>query len=70
MGQKRKRRFTDPREGEIEEFKKFLGPDVASRYTDAQLAGLRRDLHLMARLLLDIWIEKKGMKRLPEDEEG
>lgn len=53
MGQKR--RYTRPAEWELEEFKRFLGPELASHYTKAELARLYREMHEWAKLLLDIY---------------
>ena len=40
---------------EIEKFKAFLG-SAADGYSDAQLRQLRREMHAMAELLLDIYL--------------
>jgi hypothetical protein len=40
----------------LEDFKVFLGPAIASRYTDSQLLQLRREMHEMAELLLDFYL--------------
>ena len=61
MGQnKKKRRFTRPRLDEMEEFKRFLGPEIAGQHTDAELSALYRDMHLAANLLLELWFQKRG----------
>jgi hypothetical protein len=53
---------------ELEEFKRFLGP-IATEYTDAQLLQLRREMHAMAGLLLDVYLSgkqgRKGIDSLP-----
>ena len=43
---------------EIEKFKAFLG-SAADGYSDAQVNQLRREMHAMAELLLDIHSHKK-----------
>ena len=43
----------------MKKFRKLLGPAIIKRYTPAQLAGLYYDMHVAARLLLDLWIAKK-----------
>ena len=43
---------------ELEEFKDFLGM-FAAPYSDAQLLQLRREMHAMAELLLDLYLYKK-----------
>jgi hypothetical protein len=43
----------------MRKFKKFLGPDLARRYTGSQLVALYHDMHVAAKLLLDLWIAKK-----------
>lgn len=43
---------------EIKQFREFLGL-ISARYTDAQLIQLRSDMHAAARLLLDLYLEKK-----------
>ena len=49
---------------EIKEFEKFLGP-AAKGYTNAQLRQLRREMHAMAELLLDIYLHKKRQGASP-----
>ena len=49
---------------EIKEFKKLLGP-VAKGYSDSQLRQLRREMHAMAELLLDIYLHKKSRGARP-----
>lgn len=44
---------------EIEEFKSFLGP-LAEGYNEAELRQLRYEMHAMAELLLDIYLDKGG----------
>ncbi len=46
---------------ELEEFKEFLGP-IATRYSDAQLIQLRSDMHVAARLLLDLYLLKRNTR--------
>lgn len=41
---------------DIEAFKKSLGT-AADKYTDAELQQLQRDIHSLAELLLDIYLE-------------
>ena len=55
----RKRRFTRPSFGEMEEFQEFLGPELASQYNESELKQLRADMHAMAEILLDLYMEKK-----------
>ena len=43
---------------ETEKFKAFLG-SAADGYSDAQLRQLRREMHAMAELLLDIYLHKE-----------
>ncbi len=43
---------------EIAEFRKFLGP-LAAQYSDRELPQLRREMYMMAELLLDLCLEKK-----------
>ena len=45
---------------EIEKFKAFLG-STSEDYTDVQLRQLRREIHAMAELLLDIYL--RGQQR-------
>jgi hypothetical protein len=49
-------------EDEIKSFRESLGP-TAEQYSDAQLAELRRQMHAMAELLLDVYLDKKSPKR-------
>ncbi len=49
-------------EDEARLFRESLG-SAADGYSDAQLAELRRQMHAMAELLLDIYLEKKSRKR-------
>jgi hypothetical protein len=51
------------REMSIEEFKKFLGPALAAKYTDVQLVCLQTEMREMAALLLEVWLEKAGGRR-------
>ena len=44
----------------MREFKRFLGPRLAARYTPGQLVDLRRDMHEATKLLLELWREKKS----------
>jgi hypothetical protein len=60
MGQKKKRRFTRPSREEMRKFRKLLGPAIVKRYTPGQLTALYYDMHAAARLLLELWIAKKG----------
>lgn len=55
------RNHANNRRDEIEEFKQFLGPAGAG-YTGAQLPQLRREMHAMAELLLDIYLYKTTPK--------
>ncbi len=59
MGQNKKRRFTRPTKEEMAKFKALLGPELTKRYTPRQLVGLYHDVRVAAKLLLDLWIEKK-----------
>jgi hypothetical protein len=43
---------------EIEEFKNFFGP-LANGYNEAELRQLRYEMHAMAELLLDIYLDKR-----------
>ena len=43
---------------EIEKFKAFLG-STSEDYTEVQLRQLRREIHAMAELLLDIYLHEK-----------
>jgi hypothetical protein len=61
MGQK-KRRFTRPSRQEMKTFRKFLGPELMKQYRPRQLPALYYDMHIAAKLLLDLWIEKKKME--------
>ena len=45
--------------GEMEEFKQFLGPKLASQYNESELKQLREDIHAMAEILLDLHVQKK-----------
>ena len=47
---------------ELGEFKRFLGP-AGKEYSNSQLQQLRREMHTMAGLLLDIYLQKKGLER-------
>ena len=48
---------------ELEEFKKFLGT-LAKDYNEAQLQELRREMHGIAEILLDLYLaKKKGSKK-------
>jgi len=58
MANKRKTRYSDPRRWEMEEFKEFLGPDLAGNYSEAELTQLRHDMHELAEILLDLYCEK------------
>ena len=42
----------------MEEFKEFLGPDLAGNYSEAELTQLRHDMHELAEILLDLYCEK------------
>jgi hypothetical protein len=55
----KKRRFTRPTIDEMDEFKQFLGPKLASGYNEGELRQLREDMHAMAEILLDLHMEKK-----------
>jgi hypothetical protein len=66
MGQKKKRRFTRPSKNEMKKFRKLLGPAIVKRHTPAQLVGLYYDMHVAARLLLDLWIAKKRKENSTE----
>jgi len=55
---------------ELEEFKLFLGP-IAREYTDGQLRQLRREMHAMAELLLDIYLSgKQGRNGIDSQRSG
>ena len=47
---------------ELAEFKRFLGP-AGKEYSNSQLQQLRREMHTMAGLLLDIYLQKKDLER-------
>jgi hypothetical protein len=47
----------------MRKFKTFLGPEIAARYTEPQLIALRHDMHEAAKLLLELWLEKKGFDK-------
>lgn len=49
---------------EVEEFRKFLGA-AAEGYSDTQVRQLRREMHAMAELLLDIYLYKKRQDPAP-----
>jgi hypothetical protein len=42
----------------LESFKAFLGP-IAAQYSDSQLIQLRSEMHVAARLLLDLYLLEK-----------
>jgi hypothetical protein len=52
---------------ELEEFKAFLGP-LAKDYTDGELCQLRREMHAMSEVLLDLHIAKDKARELPSIE--
>ena len=52
---------------ELEEFKAFLGP-LAKDYTDGELCQLRREMHAMGDILLDLHIAKNKTRELPSIE--
>lgn len=57
----------------LEEFRAFLGPTIASRYTEAELEQLKREMADMADIFLDLWIVKTGRNlplSQPRDEWG
>jgi hypothetical protein len=58
MGRKKKR-FTRPTIPEIQAFKEFLGP-LASAYSESRLIRLRKEMHEMAGLLLDIYLSRRS----------
>jgi len=47
---------------ELAEFKRFLG-STAKEYNNSQLQQLRREMHAMAELLLDVYLQKKDLGR-------
>jgi hypothetical protein len=49
---------------DLEEFKAFLGP-LAADYTDGELRQLRREMHAMAEILLDLFIAKQQKEEPP-----
>jgi hypothetical protein len=54
----------------LEEFKKFLVP-LSAPYSDAQLQQLRREMHAMAQLLLNICLgSSEGCKRIDSRHSG
>jgi hypothetical protein len=66
MGQSRRNirkkpphRITRPSGEDIEEFKKLLGPALASRYTSPQLVELMGEFHIGSQLLLELYLERK-----------
>ena len=48
----------------LESFRAFLGP-VAARYSDPQLIQLRSEMRAAARLLLDLYLQKKNSPGTP-----
>lgn len=64
----RKRRYTRPAEWEIEEFKRFLGPELVGRITEAELALLYREMHEWVKLLLDIYGQEDPEERFDSRE--
>jgi hypothetical protein len=55
---------------EIQKFKEFLD-SAAKGYSDAQLRQLRREMHAMAELLLDIHLSgKQGRKGIDSHRSG
>lgn len=46
----------------LDEFKKSLGP-LAAPYSHAQLRQLRREMHAMAELLLNIYLGRKQRRK-------
>lgn len=47
----------------MRQFKKFLGPEITARYTPGQLVDLRRDIYEAAKLLLELWQQKKSSEK-------
>ena len=60
MEEKKKRRFARPTREEMEEFRKFLGPELAAQYSVGELVQLRYEMDAIAKLLLAIYIYKTG----------
>jgi hypothetical protein len=67
MEQYKQRKFTQPTLSDLEEFRRFLGP-LASRFSRAQLPQLYAEMHQMASLLLDIYLERRKHTPLNADE--
>ena len=44
---------------ELEKFREFLGPGLASQYSDGELAELRSEMTAMAEFLLDLYLFNK-----------
>jgi hypothetical protein len=68
MGRARSRRNCqrDPEpDRELAEFKALLG-SAAEPYSDNELRQLRREMFVMAELLLDIYLDKKRQTRRQE----
>jgi hypothetical protein len=57
-------RMTPP--DDLKQFREFLGP-AADSYNDAQLAELRREMRMMAELLLDMYWQKKSHGKAPRE---
>jgi hypothetical protein len=55
-------RITRPSNADIEEFKKLLGPELASRYTHAQLVQLSIEFHIGSEILLKLYCQRRGME--------
>lgn len=49
----------DQQDTELEEFRRLLGTDIATRYTDGQLRQLRHEMYQMAELLLDLYLIRR-----------
>jgi hypothetical protein len=47
----------------LDEFKKFLGPQLASTYTDEELIRLEWEMRTLAEILLDYYVQRKQQKK-------
>jgi len=64
MRYKRVTRYGRPTSAEMREFQKFLGP-LARRYTSSQLIQLRSEMHEMAQILVDMYLENPEKYNFP-----
>ena len=49
----------DAQRKELEEFIQMIGPKLAGEFNDGQLPQLRREIYVLAEILLDFYLEKK-----------